>query len=245
MEYPGAEILRNIAVVLSGGTGARMGMDLPKQYIELTGKPVVVHTLEQLQCCEAVDGVIVTVSPEWEEKVLRWKEKFSLSKLLTVAPAGENRQMSIRNGLKAAERFMDSGELSGVIIQDAVRPLTSVDLLGRLIGELRNAPAVMPVLPITDTTYTSRDGQWVDGLLDRSTLFAGQAPEAFRYWPYWALYRDTPVETLSTMSGSCQLPYSAGWKVKMIPGEQGNIKITYQEGLETCERLLREREKTT
>jgi len=220
-----------------------MGADIPKQYIKLVGKPVLVHTLEQFQRCEAVDGVIVTASPEWEAKILRWKEEFSLSKLLTVAPAGENRQLSIRSGLKAAERFMDSGELSGVIIQDAVRPLTSAELLSRLIVELKNTPAVMPVLPITDTTYTSRDGQWVDGLLDRSTLFAGQAPEAFRYWPYWALYRDTSIETLSTMSGSCQLPYSAGWKVKMIQGEQGNIKITYQEEVENCERLLREREK--
>lgn len=236
--------MRNIAVVLSGGTGARMGVDLPKQYIELVGRPVLVHTLEQLQRCKAIDGVIVTVSPEWEIRVLQWKEKFSLPKMFAVAPAGENRQLSIRNGLKAAESFMDGDELSGIIIQDAVRPLTSVELLSRLVGELKDALAVMPVLPITDTTYTSRDGQWVDGLLDRSTLFAGQAPEAFRFWPYWTLYRDTPVETLNTMSGSCQLPYSAGWKVKMIPGEQRNIKITYQEDLETCERLLREREES-
>jgi len=220
-----------------------MSADLPKQYIELAGKPILVHTLEQLQRCEAVDGVVVTASPEWETAILQWKEKFSLSKLLAIAPGGENRQLSIRSGLTAAEQFMDKGEQAGVIIQDAVRPLATTELLSRLIGELKNAPAVMPVLPVTDTAYTSGDGQWVDGLLDRSTLFAGQAPEAFRYWPYWALYRDTPVETLSAMSGSCQLPYRAGWKVKMIPGEQGNIKITYQEDLEICERALREREK--
>ncbi len=235
--------MKNVAVVLSGGTGTRMNADLPKQYIELAGRPILVHTLEQFQRCEAVDGVVVTASPEWEAAILQWKDEFSLSKLLAIAPAGENRQMSIRSGLTAAGRFMDEGEQAGVIIQDAVRPLTSTELLSRLIRELKNASAVMPVIPITDTAYTSGDGQWVDGLLDRSTLFAGQAPEAFRYWPYWALYRDTPVETLSTMSGSCQLPYSAGWKVKMIPGERENIKITYQEDLEICEKSLREREK--
>jgi len=235
--------MRNAAVVLSGGTGTRMSADLPKQYIELAGRPILVHTLEQLQRCGAVDGVVVVAGPEWEAEIRRWKERFSLSKLLAVAPAGEDRQLSIRNGLAAAERFMDKGERAGVIIQDAVRPLASTELLSRLIGELKNAPAVMPALPITDTAYTSGDGQWVDGLLDRSTLFAGQAPESFRYWPYWALYRDAPVETLCTMSGSCQLPYRAGWKVKMIPGEQGNIKVTYQEDLEACERSLREREK--
>jgi len=232
--------LRNIALVLSGGTGTRLAGRLPKQYIALAGKPVLVHTLERLQRCEAVGGVIVAASPEWEAPILQWKEMFSLTKLLTVAPAGENRQLSIRNGLAAAERFMDGGELSGVIIQDAVRPLASAGLLTRLTEELREAPAVMPVLPVTDTVYTSRDGQWVDGLLDRSALRAGQAPEAFRYWPYWALYRDTPESVLCAMSGSCQLPYSAGWKVKMIPGEIGNIKVTYPGDLEICEKRLLE-----
>lgn len=233
--------MRNIAVVLSGGTGTRMGAGLPKQYMELAGKPVLVHTLEQIQRCEALDGVLVTASPAWTEQILRWRESFALTKLLCAAPAGEDRQLSIRNGLTAAEPFMDSDELSGVIIQDAVRPLASVELLTRLIDELREAVAVMPVLPITDTTYTSRDGRWVSGLLDRSTLFAGQAPEAFRYWPYLELYRNTPEDVLCSMSGSCQLPYREGWRVKMIPGESENLKITYTADLKTCERKLRER----
>ena len=125
-----------------------------------------------------------------------------------------------------------------------MRPLTSAELLTRLVAELREAPAIMPVLSVTDTAYISRDGQWVDGLLDRSTLFAGQAPEAFRYWPYLKLYRDTPPEQLSAMSGSCQLPYSKGWKVKMIPGDPENIKITYFTDLKICERKLQERRGT-
>ena len=218
-----------------------MGGELPKQYIELAGKPVIVHTLEQLERCGVVEGVIVAAAPEWTTEILRWKEAFSLSKLLAVAPAGADRQRSNRNGQLSAEGFMDEGELSGVIIQDAARPLTSVELLTRLVEELKEAPAVMPALPITDTTYTSRDGQWVDGLLDRSTLFAGQAPEGFHFWPYLELYRDTPVEALCAMSGSCQLPYSRGWKVKIIPGEQGNLKITYAGDLNTCEKRLLER----
>ena len=132
-------------------------------------------------------------------------------------------------------------ETAGVIVQDAARPLTSQDLLRRLTEGLEEAAAVMPVLPVTDTTYTSRDGQWVDGLLDRSTLFAGQAPEAFRYQPYLKLYEETPDEILRSMSGSCQLPYSKGWKVKMVPGDPENLKITYAADLKACERKLLER----
>lgn len=230
----------NIALVLSGGTGARMGLDVPKQYQRIAGKPVIVHTLEQFETLSGIDGVIAAASPEWEKQILEWKTTYKLSKLWKTAPAGPGRQQSIRNGLMAAKLFMGGGQ-GGVIVQDAARPLTSQDLLTRLIQALREAPAVMPVLPVTDTTYTSRDGQWVDGLLDRSTLFAGQAPEAFHYWPYLRLYEETSLEILSSMSGSCQLPYSRGWKVKMIPGDPENLKITYPADLKTCERKLLER----
>ena len=72
----------NIAAVLSGGTGTRMGADIPKQYQEAAGKPVIVHTLEQMQRCSAVDGVVVTASPAWEEQILQWKKEFALTKLL-------------------------------------------------------------------------------------------------------------------------------------------------------------------
>lgn len=231
----------NVALVLSGGTGARMGLDVPKQYQTIAGKPVIVRTLERLERFQGVAGVIVVASPEWKTRIWEWKESYGLSKLWEIAPAGPDRQQSIRSGLLAAKRYMRE-EAGGVIVQDAARPLTQRDLLERLVDGLEEAPAVMPVLPITDTTYTSGDGEWVSGLLDRKTLFAGQAPEAFHFQPYCKLYEETPTEELSAMSGSCQLPYSRGWSVKMVPGDPGNLKITYLADLKTCERRLLEEE---
>ena len=231
----------NIALVLSGGSGTRLGSELPKQYWTIAEKPVIVHTLEQFERFESVEGVICVAAQEWSERIWDWKKAYGLSKLWEIAPAGADRQQSIRNGLLAAKQFVRE-ETAGVIVQDAARPLTSQDLLRRLTDGLKEAEAVMPVLPVTDTTYTSRDGQWVDGLLDRRTLFAGQAPEAFRYRPYLKLYEETPDEILRSMSGSCQLPYSRGWKVKMVPGDPENIKITYAADLKACERKLLERE---
>ena len=230
----------NIALVLSGGIGTRLGSELPKQYWEVAGKPVIVHTLKQFERFQRIAGVIVVASAEWTAHIWEWKEAYSLSKLWDVAPAGVDRQRSILSGLLAAKRFMKE-EAGGVIVQDAVRPLISQDLLQRLVNGLEEAPAVMPVLPITDTAYTSQDGRWVSGLLNRSTLFAGQAPEAFRFQPYLKLYQETPGEVLSSMSGSCQLPYSRGWEVKMVQGDPENIKITYAADLKTCEKKLLER----
>ncbi len=231
----------NAAVVLSGGTGSRMGTDIPKQYLKLLDKPVLVRTVEQFQRCNEVEYVAVAAAEEWHGQILRWKAEFGLTKLRAIAPAGESRQGSILNGLRALQSLL-TGADDGVVVQDAARPLTSAGLIGRLLDGLRETPCVLPVLPVTDTTYTSRDGQWVDGLLERSTLYSGQAPEAFRYRDYLRLYEETPAEELGAMSGSCQLPYSRGWKVKMIPGERDNIKITHLSDLQLCEKILRERE---
>jgi len=231
----------NIALVLSGGSGTRLGSELPKQYWMIGGKPVIVYTLEQFERFQEVDGVVVAALPAWEDRIWEWKKVYGLSKLKTVALAGAGRQQSIRNGLVAAKPWMQDAS-GGVFIQDAVRPLTSQELLARLLAGLAEAPAVMPVLPITDTAYISRDGQWVDGLIDRNTLFAGQAPEVFHYQSYLKLYESTPDEILNTMSGSCQLPYSNGWRVKTVPGDWENLKITYPADLEICERKLLERE---
>lgn len=229
----------NMAVILSGGSGSRFGGDIPKQYICVYGKPVVVHTIEQFQRCDQVEYVVVVAEEAWAAQLQSWKKRFGLWKLALLAPAGESRQESILNGLLAARELSKSGE-DGVIIQDAARPLTSDRLIASLLEGLKEAPAVMPALAVTDTIYASEDGKRVSGLLDRSKLYAGQAPEAFQYKSYLELH--TAKEKLAETSGSCQLPYQAGWDVKIIPGERGNIKVTYPEDLSFCERILRERE---
>ncbi len=231
----------NIAIVLSGGAGSRFGGQVPKQYLEMAGKPVAVYTLEQFQRCERVEHILVVAEQCWEKELLLWRGRYGLDKLREIAPAGLDRQHSILNGLLAAEKYA-AEEDTGVIIQDAARPLTSPALIDRLIAGLAKAPAVLPVIPVTDTVYYTANGQQVDGIPDRETLRAGQAPEAFRFWAYWELYKNTPPEKRGAMSGSCQLPYSAGWRVKLVPGERENIKLTYQADWKLCELILKERQ---
>lgn len=230
----------NLAVILSGGAGMRMGADIPKQYMELLGKPVLVHTAEQFQRCGLVEHIVIVAAREWEDRIWAWKERFGLSKLCALAPAGENRQRSILSGLLAARDLFES-QGDGVIIQDAARPLTGDALIESLLEGLKEAPAILPALPVTDTVYTSADGGRVDGLLDRSKLYARQAPEAFSYKRYLELYLSAAAEELDNTSGSCQLPYQVGWDVKIIPGERDNIKVTYPEDIELCEKILKER----
>lgn len=218
-----------------------MGAAVPKQYSPLMGKPVLVHTLSLFEMCEEIDHTVIVAAGEWHRTIWKWAEQYRLAKVRAIALAGEDRQLSILNGLTAAEAYI-KGDRDGVVVQDAARPLTSRALLQNLLHALEEAPAVLPALPITDTVYSSQDGNWAGGLLDRSQLYAGQAPEAFRFREYLDLYRKTPKEKLCAMSGSSQLPYCAGWKIKMIPGERDNLKITYPVDMTICQVLMSAKE---
>ena len=215
----------------------RMGADIPKQYMELLGKPVLVHTAEQFQRCGLVEHIVIVAAREWEDRIWAWKERFGLSKLCALAPAGENRQRSILSGLLAARDLFES-QGDGVIIQDAARPLTGDALIESLLEGLKEAPAILPALPVTDTVYTSADGGRVDGLLDRSKLYAGQAPETFRLGKYYEANKRLFPDKIRDIHGSTEPAVLAGLDVVMIPGDERNIKITTRTDFEhACERL--------
>ena len=170
----------NYAIILSGGIGTRMQMgDFPKQYLEVEKKPILLYTLEQFQKSSAVEKIVIVAADAWREKIRGWMEEDGITKFLAFADAGDTRQESIHNGLAVC--MEDSVlENDGVIIHDGVRPLVSEQLIGDCLAALADHEGCMPVLPMKDTIYQSSDGTKIDHLLERSTLFAGQAPEAVR-----------------------------------------------------------------
>ena len=123
-------------------------------------------------------------------------------------------------------------EHDGVIIHDGVRPLVSEQLIGDCLAALADHDGCMPVLPMKDTIYQSSDGTKIDHLLERSTLFAGQAPEAFRLHPYAKINREASKEELSLTRGTNEIAYRHGMDVAMIPGDERNFKITTRSDLE-------------
>ena len=184
----------NYAIILSGGIGTRMQMgDFPKQYLEVEKKPILLYTLEQFQKSSAVEKIVIVAADAWREKIRGWMEEDGITKFLAFADAGDTRQESIHNGLTVCMEDSVS-ENDGVIIHDGVRPLVSEQLIGDCLAALADHEGCMPVLPMKDTIYQSSDGTKIDHLLERSTLFAGQAPEAFRLHPYAKINREASEE---------------------------------------------------
>lgn len=228
----------NIALMLSGGTGSRMGGDTPKQYIPVAGKPILLYSLETIACHKGIDMVQIVADPFWQKRIVEWigEEAQSLGgKLRGFSLPGENRQLSVLNGLRDICRYA-SGE-AFVLIHDAARPLLSGRQVDDCLDAVKRHDGVLPVLSMKDTVYYSEDGKSVS-LLERDRIFAGQAPEVFRLGPYLEANERLLPEKIRSVSGSTEPAVLAGLDVVMIPGDERNFKITTKEDLERFRQIL-------
>ncbi len=233
----------NHAIVLSGGTGTRTGADMPKQYVRVDGHMMVNYALEPVLRSGRIDKVCIVCADEWRDEILNDVRAAGLNagKIVGFAKPGDTRQLSILNGLNfiIEENRLGNTDISGtedsidtVLIHDAARPFLTEDLIGRCYEALAGHDGVMPVLPMKDTVYLSNDGSNISGLIDRATVFAGQAPELFCLMPYYEANRKLLPDKILKINGASEPAVMAGMKIAMIPGDEKNIKVTSAGDLE-------------
>ena len=224
----------NIAILLSGGTGTRLKSECPKQYIDVAGKMLITYSLEVLIKSPHIDAIQIVAEPEWKERIVADAEKYNLctDKVMDFAMPGANRQASILSGLESILWQREIGMEDTVLIHDAARPNLTEEMIEECLQALQGHDGVMPVLPMKDTVYLSTDGKRVSELLDRSRIFAGQAPELFRLKKYHQANTSLPPDVLSKINGSTEPAVLAGMDIVMIPGHEENYKITTNADLE-------------
>lgn len=227
----------NIALILSGGTGTRAGTDIPKQYVEVCGKPVIAYCIQTLAAHSQIHALLIAAAPAWHDFIKKClvfpgcEKKFK-----GFSPPGENRQLSIYHGLECIRKF--AAEDDYVFIHDAARPLLSPSQTTACLDAARGHDGAMPVLPMKDTVYYSSDGKTVEKLLDRSAIYAGQAPEVFVLGRYYEASRRLLPNQILNINGSTEPGILAGMDIAMIPGDEGNFKITTKEDMERFCRII-------
>lgn len=217
------------AIVLAGGTGTRLGSDIPKQYLYVNCKMIITYALETLINSPLIGNIRIVAGEEWREEILKdlSDHQIDSSKISGFSGSGTTRQYSILNALDDVKK--DNATTDSVFIHDAARPLLADSTIEALVKAINDDghDGAMPVLPMKDTVYLSEDGTAVSSLIDRSKLFAGQAPEIFVFDKYYKANKHLHDEgKLSAINGSTEPAILEGMDIAMIPGDERNFKIT-------------------
>ncbi len=235
----------NYAIFLSGGTGSRIKTDIPKQYIKVNGHMMVTAALLPLINSSYVDEIFIVADPSWQDVIINDLEKNNIQtgKIKGFANPGENRQLSAYNGMKKIIEFFygtEESEKKGntVLIHDAARPFLTEDLLKQMYESLDGHDGVMPVIPMKDTVYVSEDKVSVSKLLDRSKIFAGQAPELFIFDKYYKANLSLMPDKILNINGASEPAILAGMDVCMIEGDENNFKVTTNADLERFTKIM-------
>lgn len=209
----------NIALILSGGTGVRLGGDIPKQYIEIKEKPMIAYALEVLEAHKQIEKIQIVADGQWHELISIYTgEKFA-----GFSRPGENRQLSVLNGLKDILKY--AVPTDNVIIHDAARPLVKAAMFTKIIEELEQHEAVTPIIPVKDTVYLCGDHGF-SGVLRRTEIAAGQTPEGFRLGKYYQANMSLIPEKILKVTGSLEVALLAKMDAVPIQGDEKNIKVT-------------------
>lgn len=221
----------NIALILAGGMGTRLGGSLPKQYIEVRGEPVISYCLAVFEKHHKIDAVWIVADEKWHDFILKWTG----IKFKGFSIPGKNRQLSIYNALVDISGFADEKDL--VIIHDGARPLVTEQLISECISACLGNDGVIPVLPMKDTVYMGEDGR-ITSLLERGKIYAGQAPEVFLFGKYLKANQRLLPDKIFKINGSTEPALMAGMDIALMPGDENNFKITTMADLEYFRRIM-------
>ena len=226
-----------MAIIPAAGIGARMGSNKPKQFIDLCGKPILAVTLSHFQQCNLVDKIVVVVSKDDVDYCRREiVDRYKLNKVFNVIVGGKRRQDSVRKGLEAVDDLC-----RWALIHDGVRPLVTTELIEKVIKAAKKFRAVITGLPVKETVKELDDQSMVLRSVDRSQLWLIQTPQIFRFEDINLAHQKAIKDGWEEATDDAFLIEKMGIPVKIIEGEENNIKVTTPRDLDIARFLLSKR----
>ena len=226
----------NIALIIAGGSGNRMHQDIPKQFITVNERPVIVYTLEAFEKHPEIDSIAVVCIEGWDQVLWAYARQFNITKLKYVIPGGKNGQDSIRNGVFELEKHFDPEDY--VLIHDAIRPMVSAEVISDNIRVAREYGNAIAVIPCAEAMMQTEDGIVSVGSYPRDRLKRTQTPQAFRIGDICELHRRALERGITNSVASCTLKIEMGEQVFFSAGSEKNIKLTTVEDIDIFKALL-------
>lgn len=229
--------MKNIVLIIAGGVGARMGQDIPKQFINVYDKPVIVYTLEAFQKHPSIDAIEVVCLDGWHDVLWAYAKQFGIAKLENIVSGGRNGQDSIRNGLyDIASRHNGSDDI--VLVHDAIRPMVSCDIISDNIRVCRQYGNAITVVPCTAAMLKTFDSISTEEQIPRDNLKITQTPQAFFLQDIIVAHKEALKKGITNSVASCTMYIELGRKLYMSAGSEKNLKLTTAEDIEIFKALL-------
>ncbi|HEN4486513.1 TPA: 2-C-methyl-D-erythritol 4-phosphate cytidylyltransferase [Streptococcus agalactiae] len=217
--------MMNIGVIFAGGVGRRMNTKgKPKQFLEVHGKPIIVHTIDIFQNTEAIDAVVVVCVSDWLDYMNNLVERFNLTKVKAVVAGGETGQMSIFKGLEAAEQL--STDDAVVLIHDGVRPLINEEVINANIQSVKETGSAVTSVRAKETVVLVNDSSKISEVVDRTRSFIAKAPQSFYLSDILSVERDAISKGITDAIDSSTLMGMYNRELTIVEGPYENIKIT-------------------
>lgn len=225
---------RNVAVVLAGGKGSRMGTDIPKQFFEINGKTVLEYSVEAFDSNPSIDEVVIVSHKDYIDKVKALVSKNNYKKVAHVLEGGKERYDS---SLAAVRKYAAEDVI--LILHDAARPLVSKRIIDDVISTMKSAKACGVAIASTDTILVCNDGV-LSSVPDRKTMYRAQTPQAFDIEVIRSAYEIGLKDPAFTATDDCGvvLKYRPDIPIRIVDGEDSNLKVTYRDDLKMVELYL-------
>lgn len=221
----------NTAIIVAAGSGKRFGSDIPKQFLNLQGKPLIIHTIERFEQCELVDEIILVLSPGEIESFKSLLSPYSFAKITQLVEGGEIRAESVRNGLNS----VNSETAEVIAVHDGARPLVSVHEIFETIKAAQRTGAACLVASVTDTIKQIENGV-ITRTVDRENLVKALTPQCFDYKLLKRAFENDIFD--ERVTDECFLVEKLGVKIEVVEGSPKNIKITHEEDLRIAEMII-------
>jgi 2-C-methyl-D-erythritol 4-phosphate cytidylyltransferase len=231
----------NIALIFAGGAGIRMNTGAkPKQFLQLYGKEIIIHTIEHFEKHQQIDNIVVVCIEPWIPFLKKLLEKYAITKVKWIVSGGIDGQESIFRGLSAIKDAAPDDAV--VLIHDGVRPLITQELIANCIASVVEHGSAITVTPEVETVV-SLDGQGkITAITDRSRCFHAKAPQCFRLAEIWQAHIKAKTEKVTNMIDSASLMRRYGYDLYTVQGDFDNIKITTPSDFYTFRALYEARE---
>lgn len=229
----------NIALIIAGGSGVRMNQDIPKQFLNVNDRPVIVYTLEAFQKHSDIDAIGVVCIDGWETILSAYAKQFGITKLKHIIPGGECGQASIRNGVMELEKHYGAEDI--VLVHDAIRPMVSQEIISDAIVKAQKYGSAIASIPCAEAMLITEEEEGVLGAREsfpREKLIRTQTPQAFPIGKICDLHRRALKAGVVNSVASCTLMIEMGEKVYYSAGSEKNIKLTTTEDIDVFKALL-------